>query len=57
MSQTKRVLSGLAAGIVVGILLAWLGAGERPDTAVLTGGALVIGALVFNELLGWKEQR
>ena len=23
MSQTKRVLSGLAAGIVVGILLAW----------------------------------
>jgi Na+/H+-dicarboxylate symporter len=26
MSQTKRVLSGLAAGIVVGILLAWLDA-------------------------------
>ena len=26
MSQTKRVLSGLAAGIIVGILLAWLDA-------------------------------
>ena len=57
MSQTKRVLSGLAAGIVVGILLAWLGAGERPAPAVLAGGALVIGALVLNEMLGWKEQQ
>jgi hypothetical protein len=34
-----------------------VGAGERPAPAVLTGGALVIGALVFNELLGWKEQK
>ena len=30
--------------------------GERPAPAVLMGGTLVIGALVFNELLGWKEQ-
>jgi len=43
--------------VIFGILLAWLGAGEEPGTAVLTGGALVIGALVFNELLGWKEQK
>ena len=43
--------------MIFGILLAWLGAGEEPGTAVLTGGALVIGALVFNELLGWKEQK
>lgn len=43
--------------VIFGILLAWLGAGEEPGTAVLTGGALVIGALVFNELLAWKEQR
>ena len=42
--------------VIFGILLAWLGAGEEPAAAVLTGGALVIGALVFNELLGWKEQ-
>ena len=28
----------------------------RPAPAVLMGGTLVIGALVFNELLGWKEQ-
>ncbi len=42
--------------VIFGILLAWLGAGERPGPAVLTGGALVIGALVFNELLGWREQ-
>lgn len=43
--------------VIFGILLAWVGAGERPDPAVLMGGALVIGALVFNELLGWKEQQ
>ncbi|WP_273422203.1 DMT family transporter [Curvibacter lanceolatus] len=42
--------------VIFGILLAWLGAGERPAPQVLAGGALVIGALVFNELLGWKEQ-
>jgi drug/metabolite transporter (DMT)-like permease len=43
--------------VIFGILLAWLGAGEEPGAAVLTGGALVIGALVFNELLAWKEQQ
>lgn len=43
--------------VIFGILLAWVGAGERPSSAVLMGGALVIGALVFNELLGWKEQQ
>jgi len=43
--------------VIFGILLVWLGAGERPATAVLMGGTLVIAALVFNELLGWKEQR
>jgi len=43
--------------VVFGILLAWVGAGERPAQAVLMGGALVIGALVFNELLAWKEEK
>ena len=40
--------------MIFGILLAWVGAGEAPAQTVLTGGALVIGALVVNELLGWK---
>ena len=40
--------------VVFGILLAWLGAGEVPAPSVLTGGALVIGALVVNELIGWR---
>lgn len=40
--------------VVFGILLAWLGAGEVPASSVLTGGALVIGALVVNELIGWR---
>jgi drug/metabolite transporter (DMT)-like permease len=42
--------------IIFGILLAWLGADEVPTRAVLAGGALVIGALVVNELLGWRQR-
>ncbi len=42
--------------IIFGILLAWVGAGEVPTRAVLTGGALVIGALVVNELVGWRQR-
>lgn len=41
--------------VVFGILLAWLGANEAPGASVLTGGALVIGALVLNEWLGRKR--
>ena len=41
--------------VIFGILLAWVGAGEAPDATVLTGGALVIGALVFNEILAWRQ--
>ena len=41
--------------VVFGIGLAWLGAGEAPGPTVLVGGTLVIGALVTNELLGWKQ--
>lgn len=42
--------------IVFGILLAWVGANEVPRPAVLAGGALVIGALVINELAGWRQR-
>lgn len=43
--------------VVFGIALAWIGAGEQPAASVLTGGALVIGALVFNELLTLRGRR
>ena len=42
--------------IIFGILLAWVGANEVPSTTVLAGGALVIGALVANELAGWRQR-
>ncbi len=40
--------------IIFGIALVWLIVGEAPGAQVLTGGTLVIGALVANELLGWQ---
>jgi len=42
--------------VIFGIVLAWLGAGEVPRPTVLAGGALVIGALVINELVGWRQR-
>jgi drug/metabolite transporter (DMT)-like permease len=42
--------------VIFGILLAWVGANEVPSAAVLTGGSLVIGALVVNELIGWRQR-
>jgi len=42
--------------VIFGILLAWVGAHETPGQAVLAGGALVIGALVLNELVGWRQR-
>lgn len=42
--------------VIFGILLAWVGANEVPGTNVLAGGALVIGALVLNELIGWRQR-
>ena len=56
LKAPEMALLGLLE-VIFGIVLAWVGAGERPAPSVLTGGALVIGALVFNELLGWKEQK
>jgi len=49
-----RVLALLE--VIFGILLAWFGANELPGSSVLTGGALVIGALAVNELIGWRQR-
>ena len=42
--------------VIFGILLAGVGAGEVPGANVLTGGALVLGALVINEVFRWKQR-
>lgn len=42
--------------VIFGILLAWLGANEVPENRVLLGGTLVLGALLVNELLGWRQR-
>jgi drug/metabolite transporter (DMT)-like permease len=42
--------------IIFGIALAWVGANEKPDSPVLLGGGLVLGALAFNEWLGMLER-
>ncbi|MEO8155592.1 MAG: DMT family transporter [Rhizobacter sp.] len=41
--------------VIFGVLWAWWGAGEPPGATALTGGALVIGALVANELVALRE--
>lgn len=43
--------------VIFGILLAWLGADEVPGSSVLSGGAFVIGALLMNELIGWRQRK
>ncbi|GAB3759545.1 EamA family transporter [Ramlibacter monticola] len=42
--------------VIFGIVLAWIGADEIPSQTVLAGGALVIGALVVNEIVGWRQR-
>ena len=41
--------------VVPGPLWAWLGAGEVPAKATLTGGAIVLGALIVNELATFRR--
>ncbi len=43
--------------VIFGITWAWLWAGEQPSASTLTGGMLVIGALLGNELLGLGKRR
>ena len=40
--------------LLLGVLWAWLGAGEVPSAAALMGGGLVLLALIANELLGLR---
>ena len=55
--RLSRVLSGAEISLlgllelVFGVALAWLGADEVPSSDTLIGGALVVGALILNELL------
>jgi len=37
--------------VIFGVTWAWLGAGERPSNSTLVGGAMVLGALLANEIL------
>jgi len=43
--------------VIFGVLLVWVGAGEAPGPSALTGGALVIGALLANEALAMRLRR
>ncbi len=43
--------------VIFGVSWAWLGAGEQPSSSTLTGGALVLGALVANEFLALYSRR
>jgi len=43
--------------ILFGILLVWVGAGEKPTTSILQGGALVLSALLVNEWMLWNKKR
>ena len=42
--------------VIFGVLLAWAGAGEVPAAAALTGGALVLAALVGNEWVALRAR-
>jgi drug/metabolite transporter (DMT)-like permease len=42
--------------VVFGILWPWLWANEAPGAQVLSGGSVVLGALVINELVGWRSR-
>jgi drug/metabolite transporter (DMT)-like permease len=41
--------------IIFGVASTWLFVGERPGDAALIGGAIVIGALVVNHIVGMRQ--
>ena len=49
----EMALIGLVE-VVLGPLWAWLGAGEVPARSTVTGGAIVLGALIANELITFR---
>ena len=42
--------------VLFGVTWAWLGASEQPSPATLTGGSLVIAALILNEVLAIRQK-
>lgn len=42
--------------VIFGVLLVWVGAGERPSAEALSGGALVLAALVGNEWWALRQR-
>ncbi|MDN3920510.1 DMT family transporter [Roseateles violae] len=60
--RLSRVLAGPELAllgqleVVLGVLWAWLGAGEDPSSAALLGGAMVLAALAGNEWLAWRAE-
>lgn len=56
LSAPEIALLGLLE-VVFGVTWTWLWAGEQPSTATLSGGALVLGALVTNELLALRSRQ
>ena len=42
--------------VLLGPIWAWLGAGEVPASATLLGGAVVLTALVFNEIADMRNR-
>ncbi len=42
--------------VLFGVTWAWIGAGEKPPAGTLAGGALVLSALVGNELLALRKR-
>jgi drug/metabolite transporter (DMT)-like permease len=53
LSGAELSLLGLLE-VIFGVLWAWLGAGEDPSSSTLVGGAMVLAALIGNELLARK---
>ncbi|HSY29357.1 MAG TPA: DMT family transporter [Burkholderiaceae bacterium] len=62
MVQASKTLSAPELGllglleVLLGPIWAWLGAGEVPAQATLIGGAVVLAALVANELAALRQQ-
>ncbi|HWL75876.1 MAG TPA: permease, partial [Burkholderiaceae bacterium] len=56
LSATEVALLALLE-VVLGPLLAWVGAGEVITRHTLIGGALVISALVLNELVAQRPSK